>query len=102
MQVSIQKYGFAAFALGSLITGLLLFQTNHIYAANIVWALGAALGLTLSLRWLVQTIRTLGMGLALLAMLCAAFGFINPTQSAIVQEFIDVAAICWALVNSKA
>jgi len=45
---------------------------------------------------------SLGMGLALLAMLCAAFGFISPTQSAIVQEFIDVAAICWALVNSKA
>ena len=60
--MSIQKYGFAAFALGSLIIGLVLFQTNHIYAANIVWALGAALGLTLSLRWLVQTIRTRALG----------------------------------------
>lgn len=62
MQVTIQKYGFVAFALGTLITGLLLSGTKHISEGNMVWALGAALGLLLSLRWLVQTIRTRALG----------------------------------------
>lgn len=40
----------------------------------------------------------IGMGLAGLAMFAAAFGFLNATGSAITQEFIDTAAILWALV----
>lgn len=44
----------------------------------------------------------LGMALALVAMLGAAFGYLNPSQSAIVQEFIDAAAICLALVGTTA
>ena len=34
----------------------------------------------------------------LVAMLTTATGFINSTQSAVSQEFIDMAAILWALV----
>lgn len=39
-----------------------------------------------------------GMGLAMVAMLAAAFGIFNATTSAISQELIDAAAILWALV----
>jgi heavy metal translocating P-type ATPase len=42
-----------------------------------------------------------GMSLATVAMFLAAFGLINPTGSAVVQEFIDAAAILWALVPVK-
>ena len=45
---------------------------------------------------------SLGMALALVAMLGAAFGYLNPSQSAIVQEFIDAAAIGLALVGTTA
>lgn len=40
----------------------------------------------------------IGMGLAMVAMLAAAFGVFNATASAISQELIDTAAILWALV----
>jgi len=43
---------------------------------------------------------SLGMLLALVAMLGAAFGYLSPSQSAIVQEFIDAAAIGFALLGS--
>jgi cation transport ATPase len=39
-----------------------------------------------------------GMTLAIVAMLAAAIGLIDATGAAISQEFIDVAAILWALV----
>ena len=39
-----------------------------------------------------------GMGLAGVAMLVAAFGFLNATEAAVSQEFIDAFAILWALV----
>jgi len=45
---------------------------------------------------------SLGMALALVAMLGAAFGYLSPSQSAIAQEFIDAAAIGFALIGSKA
>lgn len=40
----------------------------------------------------------IGMGLAMVAMLAAAFGLFNATASAVSQELIDAAAILWALV----
>lgn len=39
----------------------------------------------------------LGMGLAFAAMMLGAFGVFSPTASAVTQEFIDAAAILWAL-----
>lgn len=39
-----------------------------------------------------------GMGLSLLAMISGAFGLVSVTENAIAQEFIDAAAILWALV----
>lgn len=39
-----------------------------------------------------------GMGLAVFAMFAASLGLIDSTGAAITQEFIDVAAILWALV----
>lgn len=42
---------------------------------------------------------TLGMALALVAMLGSAFGYLDPSQSAIVQELIDAAAIGIALIK---
>ena len=42
-----------------------------------------------------------GMGLSLIAMLSGAFGFVSVTENAIAQEFIDAAAILWALVPTK-
>ncbi|MFM6966882.1 MAG: HAD-IC family P-type ATPase, partial [Rhodoluna sp.] len=42
-----------------------------------------------------------GMTLATGAMLLGAFGFFSATASAVAQEFIDAAAILWALVPAK-
>lgn len=42
-----------------------------------------------------------GMSLAIVAMLAASMGFINATSAAVSQEFIDMAAILWALVPVK-
>ncbi len=42
-----------------------------------------------------------GMGLAMVAMIAAAFGVIDATGSAVSQEAIDVAAILWALVPPR-
>jgi len=39
-----------------------------------------------------------GMGLAVAAMIAAATGLLNATAAAVSQEFIDMAAIFWALV----
>jgi P-type E1-E2 ATPase len=39
-----------------------------------------------------------GMTLAIVAMLAASLGYIDATGAAVSQEFIDVAAILWALV----
>jgi heavy metal translocating P-type ATPase len=39
-----------------------------------------------------------GMGLAVAAMIAAATGVLNATSAAVSQEFIDMAAILWALV----
>lgn len=43
-----------------------------------------------------------GMGVALLAMIAAAFGYLTPSEGAILQEAIDVFAILWALTTLKA
>lgn len=43
-----------------------------------------------------------GMGIALIAMFAAAFGYLTPSQGALLQEAIDVAAILWALTTLKA
>ncbi|MFM5951866.1 MAG: heavy metal translocating P-type ATPase [Micrococcales bacterium] len=40
----------------------------------------------------------IGMGLSVVAMLSGAFGLVSITENAIAQEFIDAAAILWALV----
>lgn len=40
----------------------------------------------------------IGMGLSLVAMLAGAFGLVSVTENAVAQEFIDAAAILWALV----
>ncbi|MEN9954357.1 MAG: hypothetical protein RLZZ41_21, partial [Actinomycetota bacterium] len=42
-----------------------------------------------------------GMTLAMIAMVAAAFGLLDATGSAVTQEFIDIAAILWALVPTK-
>jgi P-type E1-E2 ATPase len=39
-----------------------------------------------------------GMGLAIAAMVAASIGLLNATAAAVTQEFIDMAAILWALV----
>lgn len=42
-----------------------------------------------------------GMTLAMVAMVAAAFGLLDATGSAVAQEFVDIAAILWALVPSR-
>ena len=42
-----------------------------------------------------------GMSLAMLSMFGAAFGLIGATEAAVIQEFIDMAAILWALVPTR-
>jgi P-type E1-E2 ATPase len=43
-----------------------------------------------------------GMGLALIAMVAAAFAYITPSEGAIIQELIDLLAIMWALTTLRA
>lgn len=43
-----------------------------------------------------------GMGLALIAMLAAAFNYLTPSEGAITQEAIDLLAIMWALTTLRA
>ena len=43
-----------------------------------------------------------GMGLALVAMVAAAFNQLTPSEGAIIQELIDLLAIMWALTTLKA
>lgn len=43
----------------------------------------------------------IGMGLSVVAMLSGAFGLVSITENAVAQEFIDAAAILWALVPTK-
>ncbi|NDA80782.1 MAG: cadmium-translocating P-type ATPase [Actinobacteria bacterium] len=40
---------------------------------------------------------SIGMGLSVVAMLAGALGYANASQGALIQEGIDVIAICWAL-----
>lgn len=42
-----------------------------------------------------------GMGLAMIAMVAAAFGFLTPSAGAVTQELIDLAAIMWALTTLR-
>lgn len=42
-----------------------------------------------------------GMSLAMVAMVLASLGILDATGSAVAQEFIDVAAILWALVPTR-
>ncbi|MFM7013632.1 MAG: heavy metal translocating P-type ATPase [Actinomycetota bacterium] len=42
-----------------------------------------------------------GMTLAMVAMVAASLGLLNATGSAVAQEFIDIAAILWALVPTR-
>ncbi|MBM3721251.1 MAG: hypothetical protein FJW47_05070 [Actinobacteria bacterium] len=44
---------------------------------------------------------SIGMGLSIFAMIGGAFGYINPSQGALIQEGIDVIAILWALTSLK-
>ena len=43
-----------------------------------------------------------GMGIALLAMVAAAFGHLTPSEGAMLQEIIDLLAIMWALTILRA
>ena len=43
----------------------------------------------------------IGMGLSVIAMLGGAFGYINASQGALIQEGIDVIAILWALTSLR-
>ena len=42
-----------------------------------------------------------GMALAIFAMAAAAFGYLTPSQGALVQELIDLFAIFWALTTLR-
>jgi heavy metal translocating P-type ATPase len=63
-----------------------------------LWHLAIAIDLAKGARSRALQAAGIGMGLATAAMLAAAFGLLNATAAAISQEFIDMAAILWALV----
>lgn len=44
---------------------------------------------------------SIGMGLSVVAMFAGALGYANASQGALIQEVIDVIAICWALTALK-
>lgn len=63
--------------------------------------LGNAIDISQIARTRALQASTIGMALAIIAMLSAAFGYLNPSQAAIVQELIDAASITWALIGRK-
>jgi P-type E1-E2 ATPase len=56
-----------------------------------------AISIARSSRRKASQAATLGMSLAFIAMFFAAFGYLTPSQGAILQEGIDILAILWAL-----
>jgi heavy metal translocating P-type ATPase len=60
-----------------------------------------AIDISQSARTRALQASTIGMSLAIVAMLSAALGYLNPSQAALVQELIDAASITWALVGRK-
>jgi len=63
--------------------------------------LGSAIEISKTARTRALQASTIGMSLALIAMLAAAFGFFNASESALIQELIDAASITWALLGRK-
>ena len=59
--------------------------------------LTSAIAIAKSARTKALQAAGIGMGLSLLAMLGGAFGALNASNGAVIQEFIDVIAILWAL-----
>jgi len=95
MQVTMRKYGFVTFALASLFIGISLSQSNHHELANISWAVGAALGLILSLQWLIQTLRTKSLGSDSLAV-------ISIIATAATNEWLAASIISVMLATGRA
>jgi cation transport ATPase len=58
---------------------------------------GEAIVIARRARWIAVESIIVGMGLSMLAMLAAVFGWLMPVPAAIVQEVIDVAVILNAL-----
>jgi heavy metal translocating P-type ATPase len=69
MQVTLRKYGFVTFALLSLTLGITLNQSNQDDLANMSWALGGVVGLTLSVSWLIRSLRSGALGSDALAVI---------------------------------
>lgn len=69
MQVTLRKYGFVTFALLSLTLGITLNQSNQDGLANMSWALGAVVGLALSVSWLIRSLRSGALGSDALAVI---------------------------------
>ena len=63
--------------------------------------LGTAIEISKTARSRALQASTIGMSLALLAMITASLGFLNASESALLQEVIDAASITWALVGRK-
>ena len=95
MQVTMSKYGFVTFALASAITGLLLANNNQQIPANIAWALGAVLGLFLSLRWLIQALKERSLGSDALAV-------ISIIATALTSEWFAASVISVMLATGRA
>jgi heavy metal translocating P-type ATPase len=95
MQVTMSKYGFVTFALASAITGLLLANNDQQIPANIAWALGAVLGLFLSMRWLIQALKEKSLGSDALAV-------ISIIATALTSEWFAASVISVMLATGRA
>jgi heavy metal translocating P-type ATPase len=95
MQVTMSKYGFVTFALGSAIAGLLLANNNQQIPANIAWSLGAVMGLFLSVRWLIQALKEKSLGSDALAV-------ISIIATALTSEWFAASVISVMLATGRA
>ena len=95
MQVTMRKYGFVTVALASAITGLFLANNNQQIPANITWALGAALGLFLAMRWLIQALNEKSLGSDALAV-------ISIIATALTSEWFAASVISVMLATGRA
>jgi len=93
--VLLRKYGFLVIAILSVTIGLFFGLINQSTSANISWSFGAILGLLISSRWLLATIRERALGSDILAVL-------SIVATAVTNEWLAASLISLMLASGRA
>jgi heavy metal translocating P-type ATPase len=93
--VLLRKYGFLVIAILSVTIGLFFGLISQSTSANISWSFGAILGLLISSRWLLATIRERALGSDILAVL-------SIVATAVTNEWLAASLISLMLASGRA